>query len=89
MYIHCETSMHPTIIWKKVGGLRGGGVGGLYTQRFGGGWRTRNKVFVVYKCIFNEKCIYTQILFVYCLCFCFWFFIFGWGGGGGGGGLDD
>jgi hypothetical protein len=47
-----------------------GGVGGLY-----GSWRTGYNVFVVHKCVFIEKLVYTQLLLV------FW-------GGKRGGGLD-
>ena len=35
-----------------------------------GDWRIGYKVFVVYICIFIEKLIYTQLLFVFCFCFC-------------------
>ena len=59
MYIYKETSILTICLFFFVG------VVGVFFRE--GGWRIGYKVFIVYKCIFLEKLLYTQLLFV---CFC-------------------
>ena len=64
MYSSCEFPMHPTI--NRFWFLLLGGGGGV------GGYIIGYKVIVVYKCIFIEKFLYTQLIFLFIIILLLW-----------------